>query len=330
MGLEIGVGEKFASWVFCRCDLRVPDGLSATDVGKGLWVSTGDELPFKLDIWWRSQLGDIVADHLEKESSFCLTAKQPSKDPRTTDAEIAFLERRVWFFAWGVVLSVGTPQFDLARVVSGGRDEKGFKLKLGTPEHFVRSGGFPRPTAQTEDFDRAARFTERAQSMEAERESDAQLYWRAFSGLDAFQTAVKSPLAHVKLHQFVRAIESFLPSKASGELAFSEYCKNLCPANEAELREMYRLRNLSEHHRPFAHAFERVSDPAKTADRRLRQAELLCRELFRRFFADLSEFRIHFRDDSSLKRFWKDTSTLERAWGAKLDLNVAPEVERAH
>ncbi len=26
MGFEISVGEKFASWVFSRCDLRLPKG----------------------------------------------------------------------------------------------------------------------------------------------------------------------------------------------------------------------------------------------------------------------------------------------------------------
>jgi hypothetical protein len=322
MGFEISVGEKFASWVFSRCDLRLPEGLSATEAGQGLWVSTGDELPFKLDAWWRRQLGDIVADNLEKEFSFCLTAIQPSKNPTIFDAEIVLLERRAWFFTWGVVLSVGAPQFDLARMVSGGRGDEGFRLKLGTPDHFVPSGGFPHPTAQFEDFVRAARFTERAQSMEAERQSNAQLYWRTLSGLDAYVTAVNSPLAHVKLHRFVRAIESFLPSRASGELSFSEYCKNLCPTNERELRQMYKLRNMSEHHRPFAHAVGPVGEPAKTADRRLRQAEMLCRELFRRFFADLPDFQIHFRDSSSLRRFWEDTPALERAWGAKVDLNA--------
>jgi hypothetical protein len=289
---------------------------------EGLWVSRGDEPPFKLDTWWRRQLGDIVADYLENEFSFCLTAKQTSMNPRILDTEVSLLERRVAFFAWGVVLSIGAPHFDLARIVSGGKSEEGFRLKVGTLEHFVRPGGLPHPTAQVEDFVRAARFTERATSMDTERESDGQLYWRAFSGLDAFETAVKSPLAHVKLHQFVRAIESFLPSKASGELYFCEYCKNLCPTNETELREMYRLRNMSEHHRPFAHAVGTVSDPASIADRRLRQAEVLCRELFRRFFADLSDFPIHFRDDLSLKRFWKDATTLEHAWGPKLDLNA--------
>jgi hypothetical protein len=322
MGFEVNIGEKFASWVFCRSDLRLPDSLPATEVGRDLWVvSSGNELPFKLDDRWRHQLGDIVANNLEKEFSFCLTAKQPSESPRILDVETSLLERRVWFFTWGIVLSVGALQSNLARIVSGGRGEEGFRLKLATPDHFVRLRGLPRPTAQIEDFLRAARFTERAGSMEAERESDAQLYWRAFSGLDAFQTAVKSQLAHVKMHQFVRAIESFLPSKASGEKPFSEYCKNLCPRNETELGEMYRLRNMSEHHRPFAHAFGSGTDHASTADRRLRQAEVLCRELFRRFFVDLSDFQIHFRSESSLKRFWKDTSTLDRAWGAKLDLN---------
>jgi hypothetical protein len=226
MGFRISVGEKFASWVFSRCDLRLSDGPPATEVGHGLWVSTGDELPLELDTWWHRQLGDIVADNLEKEFSFCLTAKQPSKNPRILDAEVSNLERRVAFFAWGVVLSVGAPHFDLARIVSGGKGEEGFRLKLGTVEHFVRPGGLSHPTAEVEDFVRAARFTERVAAMEAERNNDAQLYWRAFSGLDAFQTAVKSLLAPVKLHQFVRAVESFLPSKASGELPFSEYCKN--------------------------------------------------------------------------------------------------------
>jgi hypothetical protein len=212
MGFEISVGEKFASWVFSICDLRLPDGLSASEVGRGLWVSAGDELPFELDAWWRRQLGEIVADHLEKRSSLCLIAKQPSKEPRIIGAEIAFLERRVWFFTWGVVLSAGTPLFDLARIVSGGRDEKGLKLKLGTPEHFVRCGGLPRPAAGIEDFLRAARFAERAQSMEAERESDTQLYWRVFSGLDAFQTAVKSPLARSQTAASGDALQGTLPS----------------------------------------------------------------------------------------------------------------------
>ena len=75
---------------------------------------------------------------------------------------------------------------------------------------------------------------------------------------------------------------------------------------------------MSEHHRPFAHAV----GSAETADRRLRQAETLCRELFRRFFADLPAFQIHFRDNSSLKCFWEDTPMLDRAWGPKLDLNA--------
>jgi len=294
------------------------------EVGKGLWVSTGDELPFKLDAWWRRQLGDLVTDYLEKESSFCLTAKQPSRDPRILDAETDLLERKVWLFVRGVVLSVGMPHFDLSRIVSGGRsEEEGFRLKVGTQEHFVRAGGAPRPVARIEDFIRAARFADRVMSMESERQSNPRVYWRALSGLDAFETAVKSQLAHVKLHQFVRAIESFLPSRTSGEFLFSDYCRNLCPSNGTELTQMYKLRNMAEHHRPFTHAIGPVSEPAKTADLRLRQAEMLCRELFRRFFADLRDFQIHFRDDSSIRRFWEDTTTLERAWGAKLDLNAA-------
>jgi len=318
MGFEIGVREKFASWVFSRCDLRLPDSPPVAEVGGGLWVSTGDELPFKLDDWWRRQLGELVADNVEKEFSFCLTAKCPSENPRILDAETAVVERRVGFFAWGLVLSVGVPQFDLARIVSGWRDQGGFRLKLGTPEHFVRSGGFPRPVALTEDFFQAGRFAQRAESMAAERKADVQLYWRAFSGLDAFMTGVKSQLAHVKLHQFVRAIESFLLSKASGEKHFSEYSKTCVLRTKWSLGRCTDCGTCPSIIARLGMWSDPPRRPISDCGRRRYSAGSFSAVSSQTYLT----FRFIFAISSSVKLLWEDTPFLERAWGAKLDLNL--------
>jgi hypothetical protein len=321
MKLQIEVGEKFATWVFCRSDLSL-SGVPTFEAGSGLWFSAMGRLPFELDQWWRRQLGELVAGYLEKEQSVCFIAKERSITPRILDDDTRVLERRVRWFVYGLLISVGAPQCDLARLVSGGRSEEGFRLKLGTPDHFVRVGGMPRPSVDVADLERGARFASRVESMDRARESNPLLYWRVMSGLEAFVSATVAKLAHIKLHQFVRAIESLMPSTISGADDFARFCRQLCSASVTDLREMYQLRNMAEHHQFHGHALKNAGDWAKTANARLSQAENLCREMFKRFFADLLDFELHFRDEKSIKSFWRDPSIFQDAWGPPVDMGI--------
>src|SRR5260370_16939793 len=75
MGLTIEQGEKFACVVFSGLNLALHEVPDPAEIGFGCWSSSN--LPFKLDTWWRRQLGDIVSDQLERLCTFVLLAKQP-------------------------------------------------------------------------------------------------------------------------------------------------------------------------------------------------------------------------------------------------------------
>jgi hypothetical protein len=66
----------------------------------------------------------------------------------------------------------------------------------------------------------------------------------------AFIAGLRAELADVRLHQFVRAAESFLPSAAWGAAAFVEHARSFVSENPDPatlLMELYRLRNVAEH-----------------------------------------------------------------------------------
>src|SRR6185437_11317060 len=111
-------------------------------------------------------------------------------------------------------------------------------------------------------------------------------------GLSAFRSAVFAPEGEVRLHQFVRTVESFLPPQVFGENAFAKHAERFLADSDSNklLREMYRLRNKSEHHLHFEAAELSGSVPEATANLRTHQAETLSRELFRRSFVEADAF----------------------------------------
>lgn len=140
---------------------------------------------------------------------------------------------------------------------------------------------------------------------------------------------VHSPDTEVRLHQFVRAIESFLPPSAWGQDEFARRASILLrnpddPATGELLKEIYRLRNKAEHLEHFEEARLSGSIPEETATRRLRQAEALCRELYKRFFVDAPDFLTLYRDTGTIENLWSDHAIVRTKWGAPFDLQAIP------
>ena len=145
-------------------------------------------------------------------------------------------------------------------------------------------------------------------------------YWRVNSGVAAFLEACRSRLHHVRMHQYVRAIESFLPPDAWGETKFANTIGILCESGAIEsLKEIYRLRNKAEHHEYFENAELSGSVPEETAWLRVWQAEVLCLELYRLFFTQSGNFLCAYSDSSSIKNFWANGAS-RAEWGAPLHL----------
>jgi hypothetical protein len=314
--LPIGLDEKFACVAFSGFDLAFADVPALTRLGRGRWAS--DTLPFSLDDWWRDQLGKIVVERLEKYSNFVLTLKAsgPDEDAR-------FLLNRVEWLLWGIAISAGIPTFELARAIFGRVGQGVSRIHFGSVPSLFRSHGLERPRAEPDNLVQGARFADRIEEMYRRKREHPRLYWRALSGFTAFRLAAQTPQGESRLHQFVRAIESFLPPSVFGEKKFVEYGKTFLPEGDelAEiLGEMYRLRNKTEHHEHFEDARLSGSIPEETANRRTRQAEALCRELFRRLFTESAGFLDWYGDTSAIEQFWGDPAFVRDIWGTPFQL----------
>lgn len=324
---EIRPGEKFACLVFSSFSLVRVDGPGIETFGDGYWVS--DEfpvkLPFPLDDWWRRQLGEFVVNQLEHRSNFVLLVRRPSSQPRILNDENHFLKRRVEFLLWGLAISAGVPTFEFARLISGGVDKDGTRIGVGSLQPFRQSGGLGNPEAGADDLRNAVAFVERLEEILRQKQSDVKRYWRIVGGFEAFRHGVSSPNAEVRLHQFVRAIESFLPPSAWGQDEFAKRASILLrdpkTANEL-LKEIYRLRNKAEHLEHFEEAKLSGEVPEEIANRRLRQAEVLCREYYKRFFIRGHDFLTVYCDTGTIEDFWSNPDTVRAKWSEPFDLEA--------
>jgi hypothetical protein len=179
----------------------------------------------------------------------------------------------------------------------------------------------------TEGLRDAIKIVTNFEQVAREKTNDMRLYWRLVSGQNAFVTGLKAPLLDTRLHQFVRAIESFLPrEKRMGNRRFAERAKQLlaCPGNPetpVALQQIYKLRSSAEHHLWFESALPKVKNAVELAMRRTRQAESLARELYQRFFTQADDNLRYFAHDEALAELWEHPSDLKRIWGAPFDLH---------
>jgi hypothetical protein len=134
-----------------------------------------------------------------------------------------------------------------------------------------------------------------------------------------------------RLHQFVRAIESFFPAdKTKGSGQFQGWLSPLLvphPDNSDTLLQLYDLRSAAEHHRIFSNrkAFTNLpasANPNDVALRRTRQAEVLAREFYRRFLGQTSSNLPFFKDEASQDTFWSNLPAALTVWGAPFDLQA--------
>jgi hypothetical protein len=322
--LKIQPGEKFACIVFSFFDVELRTALPA-DLGYGCILS--NSLPFALSDWAHRWLGEFIIEQLETRPRVVLTAVQKARKPETLDDENQVLVERVSHVLWGLSAVAGVPVFNLARLFSGSNfDGKTGIRQMATVEQLYRSVQV-RPVAQLANLKQAALFARRLDDIMRRKRENPKFFWRLVSGVNAFVNGLNAPDEEVRLHQFVRAIESFHPASSSGRRAFVEYSK-LFVANSEEtsvqntLAEMYDLRSAAEHHRHFAdRALPAIDDPGTRARLRGRQSEVFARELYRRLFCVDAELLDLFRDEETLEKTWIERDSLLANWGSPLDLN---------
>jgi hypothetical protein len=323
--------EEFACLIFSglrmTLDSKVPRPMK---LGQGCLIPASP--PFSLDDEWKRQLGITVSERIERFSNFVITAKGAGTADRLGD--------RVQNLLWGITAGVGVPKFESAYLVLGSLDERlsfhpGNRVSLRI-DHLYRTHGIGAPHADPDGLQGAARFMAQIEKIGEEREQDiaargqpfTPLYFRLLSGISAFQLGVKQVEPSYRHHQFVRAIESFLPANVQGKKQFADLTSTFLtndPRNETTLLQMYDLRSAAEHHRPFdQRALPNESNPNEVAMQRVRQADTLVRTLYQRLLAGVSVNLQPFRDEASLNSFWSVRTQVLTQFGAPLDIQAIP------
>lgn len=337
--------EDFACIVFSEFQVsgcRFPADFFSSPVlmGRNIWIS--NRPPFTIDQEWKRWMGEIFSNRIENGiGSFVLTAF--AENPSET-SEI--LLNRINLVLWGFAIVIGIPTFMSADTVYGHIQENtsvqsGISIGFGlthlypTPPFLPRSGRGFLPNEITQDeLHQAIQFAtymeKIEQTIEQERsklgipinQSFTSLFVRPKGGFLALQSGMTSSFMPERLHQFARAIESFVPAKVRGRTDFARYLKDLLvhdANNEKTLLQIYDLRSAQEHIRPFdKRALQDETDPDSVAWQRTRQAEGFAREMFKRFFSETDHLS-HFRDESALESFWSNGDVMH-AWGSPFDL----------
>jgi hypothetical protein len=339
-----------APWCELLKDLSVP--LHARD---DYWLSK--EPPFAVDGEVKRQFGEFVVEKLNA-NVLVLTAKRRAPRPYHPLEDGKEERQRVTYFQSGLAIWLGIPHFDEAVLLIGRRDENRthvlpLALRPGfwgsVSDLWSHSTGLIQAARQrltgvvsrtseaaqwslVERIGLAVEFARRLKQIIDSHEEDYATgrkpprYWRMNSGVAAFLEACRSRLYHVRIHQYVRAIESFLPPTAWGEKQFADKAGVLSGTDQQTanaLKEIYRLRNKAEHHEYFEDAQVSGSVAEQTAWLRAWQAEVLCLELYRRLFTKSSVFINAYSDSDSIKSFWAN-GAVQAEWGVSFPLPRFP------
>ena len=166
-----------------------------------------------------------------------LFAKRSAPLPMTqAEPENEALTKRVENLLYTLAVSGGvgfTKIYRLAGAHPG--DRIGARMDVEQQRLFARTyregGQLPSPLTR-ETFFSASRFAGRLDQIRQEhiaKSINDRSYWRFISGFSAFLDGCRTRVDRydVRLHQSVRAIESFLPSNAYGADKFAQYVKRL-------------------------------------------------------------------------------------------------------
>lgn len=334
-GYRIDPGDRFVCLAFEGLFPlpRLADfGAAGLDLDNGSWAAW--QLPF--DPRGCTQLGERDREQLLR-ATFVLSVRRRAPLPMAQiEPENEALPQRAENLLYGLVVSGGVG-YKKAYRVAGAHLGDGVEARLDLEQQtffpsMYRQAGQPPAPLTTETFHSARRFADRLERVRQEhvlKAKDDLAYWRFISGLSAFLDGCRTRVDRydVRLHQFVRGIESFLPTDAFGARKFAQYSRRLVTDSTgvnvvSSLNEMYRLRNKFEHHEHWKEANLSGPVPERTVVARLHQAEALCREIYRRMFANSSDNSHFWRTALDIGEFWSKGGNLDAIWGVPFDLGL--------
>lgn len=306
--------EKYAL-VALRTNVESPS-LLHFDGPPTLWVSPNS--PLQLDNHWERWLGSIKTEQFSRANLF-LIAKTSSATLEVLDEENAELERKVYWFHTGLLLSCLLTTFDDPIMITGAiRDGRTDVRRVNYPSRAAPLLGLS-AEAVTPDYLRCA-----ATIATALREWGASGgSWRFNRVLRIYASARATPDPLERIHQFSRCIDGLiLPDVGKTRRQFISRTETFIgPREHLEIGEIYDIRSKVEHLREYE-----ILEPPDRGTRVaiLRKAalmEYLTRHCIRRILLTKSLWP-YFSDPDALERFWKfPLDRRWKLWGPATDLS---------
>lgn len=314
MKLPLGTGAKYG-----LIGLRATTNLAAPlDLGGGFLALPGGAL--ELPAHWREWVGTIRTDTIH-DASLLLVAVGPSQHPEVLDGENQTLTSRVDALFFGL-LAAARPSFEGAGSrISGANVEGRIEVRtLGETIRVVRPDGFPWTPIDEELLRRAAHLANAIETFPRRPPANRFLLSRT---LDTFFETFTERRLDERIHQFVRAVDGI--TRAKGNADFRDRCRTLMEGDTEVCRELYLIRNATEHFRFWSAELEPQLSPREDFHRlfrRAHEAEVLARYAVTRVL-DRPDLWAALADDQ-VTAFWKKPEK-ERvaAWGERLDLVAA-------
>ena len=199
----------------------------------------------------------------------------------------------------------------------------------------TRSGKF---NVSLDNLCTASHFPKRLSSLLEKRVqlNDPKYCWRVWHGIGALSQGMRLYYGEDRIHQFIRAIESFLPSDVKGADKFSERVSEIVGNDprytQDKLKQMYNLRRASEHHFRFEdhERFQSILGiSVAMAESLATDAEKLCLEFYRRLFLQIgeNEFFSMYGTTDIQDQAWR-IGTIKQMWEKASDESIpriAPE-----
>jgi hypothetical protein len=280
-----------------------------------LWACS--ETPVQLDDNWERWLGSIKADSL-RHSNLFLISQSPSTDLDVLDQENSNLDRQVYWFHLGLLLSVRLTTFEDPITLTGATYPDRVSVRqFGDTTRAAPILGLPPETVTLNCLDRAAQFAQALREWQ-----NAGGSWRFNRVLQIYAAARASPDPLERIHQLSRCIEGLiLPDAGKTRRQFIGRTETFIgPREHVQMGEIYDVRSAVEHLREY----ELLQPPTRASREGLLREAALMEYLARQCRGHIlltKSLQPYFSSPAALVSFWKlSSSDRSKRWGPPIDL----------
>lgn len=306
----IADNEKYA---LIGLAVKIEQGIPMSQVEPGLWAWTDQKLDLPAD--WRTWIGSLRAEEVEG-CNFALLSKMPSAAPDVLDGENQLLQRRVWGFYIGLLLSSNFTPAHQPISLTGSRRDGVIDVRQASSLDQPALNLFRHyPPILPNEVKRAASIGRNYEQLVTNKPPGGA--WRIFRALSVYVDARTTKDLLDRLHQYCRCIDGLILSEpGNGAKQFKSRTELFIGPREHDLMgQLYAIRSDVEH----LHEYKYLEVFDRNVRLDLMQKEAIAEHIARNALAHLLEtpaLWAHFGNSAALAPFWKlDPAQRQTLWG---------------